>query len=290
MTQPAAADSRGADIAIVGVGCRFPGGASSPSKLWDLLCDPKVVSSPLPFSKGFYHSNYKYHGHHNVTKGYFLDHDQDAQLHSRFDASFFGVSHTEASSFDPQLRMLLETIYEALERSGTPMEALRGSDTAVYVGQMLGDYELMMHGDPDAMATYHITGTGRSMTSSRVSYFYDWQGPSMTVDTACSSSITAVHHAILQLRSGHSRVAVAAAANLLLDVGWFVAMSNLKMLSPDGESRMWDSSANGYARGEGVAALVLKTREAAEADGDNIMCIIRGTALNQDGRTAGPTM
>lgn len=155
---------------------------------------------------------------------------------------------------------------------------------------MTDDYSQLMGRDLDTLGTYHAAGTSRALLANRVSYFFDWHGPSMTIDTACSSSLVAVHLAVQQLRSGQSRTAIAAGANLVLDPLGFVAMSSMQMLSPDGRSRMWDADANGYARAEGIAAVVLKTLSAAEADGDDIECIIRETALNQDGKTMGITM
>lgn len=147
-----------------------------------------------------------------------------------------------------------------------------------------------MSRDENSMGTYHVTGTASSLISNRISYFFDWHGPSMTIDTACSSSLYAVHHAVQQLRSGASRAAVATGCNLLLDPIGYVTESKMQMLSPTGHSRMWDVDADGYARGEGIAAVVLKTLSAAEADGDHIHCIIRETAVNQDGRTKGITV
>lgn len=275
------------EIAIIGSGCRFPGGADSPSKLWALLRDPRVVASHVPALKGYYHENGGYHGHTHVKEAYLLSEDGE---HKQFDAGFFGISALEASVLDPQIRLLLETVYEALEAGGQTIDQLKGTDTAVYAGQMVNDYELLMHRDSDNLGKYHATGTARTMLSNRVSYFYDWHGPSMTLDTACSSSLVALHLAVEQLRSGRSKVAVVAGSNLLLDPGSFIAETNMQMLSPDGRSRMWDAKADGYARGEGVAALVLKSRSAAEADGDSIECIIRNTAVNQDGKTPGQTM
>ncbi|KAK2598639.1 hypothetical protein N8I77_012034 [Diaporthe amygdali] len=279
-------------IAVVGSGCRFPGASNSPSKLWSLLCDPTDLRTPIPAdrfsSAGFYHADGTYHGHSNVQHGHFLG--GAPGFHRRFDARFFGINPSEAHVMDPQMRLLLETVYEALESGGHTIEALAGSDTAVYAGTMLGEYEQMMGRDQDTIGTYDATGTSRALVSNRVSYFFDWHGPSMTIDTACSSSLIAVHQAAQQLRAGHSRVAIAAGANLLLDPCSFVSMSKLKMLSPDGRSRMWDADVNGYARGEGVAAVVLKTLSQAEKDGDVIECVIREVGSNQDGRTPGLTM
>lgn len=278
-------------IAIVGSGCRFPGGATSPSKLWDLLAHPRDTLVPIPtdrFStKGFYHQDGQYHGHSNVKDAYLLEGKGTTR---KFDAQFFGMNPAEARTLDPQIRLLLETVYEAVEASGHTIEGLQGSDTAVYTGLMLGDYERVMIRDEEYMGTYHITGTARSLMSNRVSYFFDWHGPSMTIDTACSSSLVAVHQAVQQLRSGQSQVAIAAGANLFLDPQLFLSASKLRMLSPDGRSRMWDADANGYARGEGIAAVVLKPLSVAEADGDSIECIIRETGTNQDGKTPGLTM
>ncbi|KAI1409858.1 hypothetical protein F5Y13DRAFT_181723 [Hypoxylon sp. FL1857] len=280
-------ETSGDDIVIVGSGCRFPGDATSPSKLWALLSSPILVSSEVSALEGYYHEKRQYHGHTNVKEAYMLAGDG---THRRFDAAFFGIKPTEANVLDPQIRLLLEIVYEALEDGGQTIDDLRGTDTAIYAGQMVHDYETLMLRDHENLGVYHATGTSRAMLSNRVSYFFDWHGPSMTIDTACSSSLVALHYAVQQLRSSRSRVAIVAGSNLIYDPSMFIAESRLQMLSPDGRSRMWDKAANGYARGEGVAAVVLKTRKAAEANGDHIECIIRETAINQDGRTIGQTM
>ena len=282
--------SRRHDIAIIGSGCRFPGHVNSPSQLWDLVCDPIELAEPIPLDRfsvpGFYHENGHYHGHFNVKEAYFLAEG----AHRRFDASFFGISPAEAKCLDPQCRLLLETVYEALEAAGLSIESLQGSDTAVYAGQMVADYDQIMTRDSDgSLGTYHASGTSHAMLSNRISYFFDWHGPSMTIDTACSSSLVAVHQAVQQLRAGHSRVAIAAGSNLLMDPTCFITLSSLSMISPDGRSRMWDADAKGYARGEGVAAIVLKTLNAALEDGDHIESVIRETGFAQDGKTLGIT-
>ncbi|KAI0434876.1 hypothetical protein F5Y09DRAFT_354859 [Xylaria sp. FL1042] len=279
----------GEPVAIIGTGCRFPGDSTTSSKFWRLLREPYDLLKPLEerFDPApWYHKSAKHHGHFNVKNSYLL-HGENSHRH--FDAPFFGISAVEANTMDPQVRLLLETVYEALEAAGQSIEGLRGSDTAVYTGMMINSYKAVMERDLLSMGTYHATGSSRAMMSNRLSYFFDWHGPSMTIDTACSSSMIAVHQAVMQLRTGQSRVAIAAGANILLDPTDYMAMSNLEMLSPDGRSRMWDKSANGYARGEGAAAVVLKLLSAAEADGDHIECIIRETATNQDGRTKGIT-
>lgn len=267
-------------IAIIGSGCRFPGESSSPSKLWDLLREPRDVLTEIPTDRfnphGFYHPDGQHHGTSNVREAYLLSED-----HRHFDAYFFGMKGVEVNSMDPQQRVLLETVYESIEAAGLTIEGLQGSDTAVYVGLMCGDYSDMMTRDPDAFPTYFATGTARSIMSNRVSYFFDWHGPSMTIDTACSSSLIAVHQAAQVLRAGDCRVAVAAGSNLILGPEPYIAESKLKMLSPTGRSRMWDADADGYARGDGVAAVVLKTLSAALEDGDQIECLIRETGTNQ---------
>nr|OQO23245.1 hypothetical protein B0A51_12846 [Rachicladosporium sp. CCFEE 5018] len=276
-------------IAILGSGCRFPGGADSPAKLWELLKQPRDLLTEIPKGRfnidAFYHPDGTHPGSTNVRHSYFLEEN----IHA-FDATFFGIKPSEADCIDPQHRILLETVFEALSNARQKLETLAGSQTAVYCGLMCNDHGDNIKQDLNAAPIYSATGTAASILSNRVSYFFDWHGPSMTIDTACSSSLVAVHHAVQQLRSGQSDVAVAAGANLILGPGAYVLESKLNMLSPDGRSRMWDAAANGYARGEGVAAVVLKTLSKAIRDGDHIDCIIRETGINQDGRSPGITM
>ncbi|EGP91889.1 polyketide synthase [Zymoseptoria tritici IPO323] len=276
-------------IAIVGIACRFAGDVDTPSKLWKLLQDPHDLRQEIPKTRfnteGFYHRNHAYHGHTNVKHSYLLSQDPAA-----FDAEFFGVNPHEARSMDPQQRLTLETVYEAIEAAGLTMEALSGSDTCVYAGSMTADYDAMGTRDLDQLPTYAAVGTSRAILSNRISYFFNWTGASVTVDTACSSSLVALHSAVQALRSGDSATGVVCGSNLILGPECFIIESNVKMLSPDGLSRMWDKDANGYARGEGLAALVIKPLSAALRDNDHIDCIIRETGLNQDGHTPGLTM
>ncbi|GLA33581.1 type I Iterative Polyketide synthase (PKS) [Aspergillus niger] len=266
-------------IAIIGSGCRLAGGCDSPSTLWTLLQQPHDVSREIPQDR-------IPPSHHNAShRGYFLSQDV-----AKFDASFFNLNPLEAQAMDPQHRLLLETVYEALEEAGMPMERLRGSDTAVYTGVMFHDYLALSSRDQESISKYHITGTAPNKASNRISHFFDWHGPSVTVDTACSSSLVALHQAVQQLRTGGSHLAVAAGANLLLDGRPFIGFSNLGMLSPTGSCKMWDTSADGYARGEGILAVLLKPLSLALADGDNIQCVIRETGVNHDGRTTGITL
>ncbi|KAH7370426.1 hypothetical protein BKA65DRAFT_387250 [Rhexocercosporidium sp. MPI-PUGE-AT-0058] len=276
-------------IAIVGSSCRFPGGATSPSKLWELLEKPRDVVQEVPASRfsteAFHHPNSQHHGSMNVKHSYLLDEDPRA-----FDRDFFSINPKEAESMDPQQRILLETVYEGMESTGYSMQQLRGSSTAVFVGCMSYDYQYTAIRGIDSLPQYNATGTAASILSNRVSYFYDWRGPSVTIDTACSSSLVALHQAVSALRNGEAEMAVAAGSNLILGPEPFVSESKLNMLSPNGRSFMWDAAADGYTRGEGFSAIFLKTLTQAIADGDHIECIVRETGVNSDGKTPGITM
>ena len=280
----------GEPIAIVGTACRFPGSANSPSKLWDLLHEARDVVCNFPPERlnlsNFYSQNGESHGRTDVhQKSYLLQ--EDVRL---FDAAFFRINPKEAAGMDPQHRILLETAYEAFEAAGWPLHAMEGSQTSVHVGVMTDDYYTIQARDPDTMDSHAATGLSRSILSNRVSYAFNLKGPSMTVDTACSSSLVALHLAVQGLRKGEAAQALVAGVNLLLDPHWFITESSLHMLSPDSRSRMWDKDANGYARGDGCAAVVLKPLSKAIQDGDHIECVIRETGVNSDGRTDGVTM
>ena len=273
----------------MGSSCRFPGNASTPSKLWQLLQTPHDVLGDFPSTrpnlKRFYNKDGERHVSTNVDRSYLL-----AEDHRVFDAAFFNINPLEAEAMDPRQRILLETVYEAMESGGHPLESMRGSQTAVYVGLMMADYhEIQLH-DIESMPKYAATGTARSIISNRISYFFDLKGPSMTIDTACSSSLVAVHQAVQALRNGECSTAIVAGANLILGPHMYVAESKLHMLSPGSRSRMWDIDADGYARGEGLAAVILKTLSQALKDRDHIGAIVRETAVGSDGRTQGITM
>ncbi|KAI0455760.1 hypothetical protein F5B21DRAFT_180963 [Xylaria acuta] len=281
--------SRREPIAIVGSSCRFPGGATSPSKLWELLEKPRDVLQEIPASrfstKAFHHSNSQHHGSTNVKHAYLLDEDPRA-----FDRDFFSINPKEAEAMDPQQRMLLETVYEGIESTGYSIQQLRGSSTAVFVGCMSFDYQFTAIRGIESLPQYHGTGTAASILANRLSYFYDWRGPSVTIDTACSSSLVALHQAVSTLRNGEAKMAIAAGSNLIIGPEPFVSESKLNMLSPNGRSFMWDVAADGYTRGEGFSAIFLKTLSQAIADGDHIECIVRETGVNSDGKTPGITM
>ncbi|KAH9887118.1 hypothetical protein F4778DRAFT_786418 [Xylariomycetidae sp. FL2044] len=276
-------------IAIIGSACRFPGGADSASKLWDLIREPRDVLQEIPQrlwnAEAFFHKDPEHHGTFNVRSSYLIDNDP-----ADLDHNFFNIQPAEAEAIDPQQRMLMEVVYESLCASGQSIETLRGSSTAIIVGAMTDDWSYALDKDWETLSKYSATGKGRSIMANRVSYFFDWHGASITIDTACSSSLVAVHLGIQAIRSGESRVAVAAGTNLILTPSSYLSESNLHMLSSSGRCKMWDRGADGYGRGEGVAAIIMKPLSAALEDKDDIKCIIRGTGINQDGRTSRMTV
>ncbi|KAL8330854.1 hypothetical protein RB593_001687 [Gaeumannomyces tritici] len=276
-------------VAVVGSSCRFAGGVDSPSKLWDLLEKPRDLSKRVPADRfnveGFYHPNGEYHGTTDATKGYWLEGN-----HRVFDASFFSITPKEAETIDPQQRLLLEVVYESLESAGYDLKQYAGKKVAVFAGIMTADFDTLCQRDDLLGSQYLATGNARSIISNRISYFYDFHGPSMTIDTACSASLVALHQAVLSLRSGESTMACVTGANMMLAPEQFITESSLHMLSPSGRCRMWDAGADGYARGEGAACLLLKPLSRALADGDAIQAIVRETGVNSDGRTKGITM
>ena len=277
-------------LALVGIGCRFPGGADSPEAFWRMLCAGTDAIREIPSDRWsiatFYDPTPNRPGKSISKWGGFID-DID-----RFDSSFFGISAREADSIDPQQRLLLEAAWEALEDGGQTLEKIRGSRTGVFVGISTTDYaglktETIGRAVPDI---YSATGSAFSIAANRISYCFDLRGPSIAVDTACSSALSACHLACQSLWSGDSSMAVVAGVNALVHEGNFVAFSRMSMLSPDGRCKAFDASANGFVRAEGVGAVVLKRLSAAQAAGDKIYAVIRGTAANQDGHTNGITV
>ena len=275
-------------IAIVGSSCRFTSTATSPAKLWELLLHPVDLSREVPMTRfnatAFYHADGEYHGATNSTLGYWMDDD-----HWTFDAQFFNITPKEAEAMDPQQRLVLEVVYEALESAGCTLHTWAGRNVAVYAGLMTGDHEALSQRDDIFDSQYYATGNARSILSNRISYFFDFRGASMTIDTACSASLVALHQAVQSLRSGESQAAIVAGANLILTPEQFITESSLHMLSPTGRCRMWDASADGYARGEGIAAMFLKPLSQALANGDTIQALVRETGVNSDGKTQGIT-
>ncbi|KAE8313318.1 hypothetical protein BDV41DRAFT_536878 [Aspergillus transmontanensis] len=276
-------------VAIIGTGCRFPGGSNSPHELWELLVNPRDVARKVPPDRfniaAFHHPQMGHHGTTAAWESYFLD--ENIQ---RFDASFFNISPTEAAAMDPQQRLLLETVYESLDRAGLRLEELQGTQTGVFCGLMRHDYHRLLTADMETNPPYALAGTAGSVLANRVSYFFDWHGPSITIDTACSSSLVAVHLACESLRKGECSLAIVGGSNLLLSPDPYIWESKMQLLSPTNRCHMWDASADGFACGEGVASVVLKRLTDALADGDHIECVIRATGVNSDGRSPGLTM
>ncbi|KAJ5429590.1 hypothetical protein N7491_006606 [Penicillium cf. griseofulvum] len=286
-TASPSADMEG--IAVIGMGCRFSGGANSVENFWQMLCDGRTGHGTVPTSRyeasAWHHPSHERKGAINHDSGFFLQEDP-----SRFDAPFFSITAKEAEGMDPAQRLLLEVAYETFENGGIPIDTLPGSNTAVYSGSMTNDYELLSTRDIYDMPHNSATGNGRTMLANRLSWFFDLQGPSIMMDTACSSSLTAVHLAAQSLRSGECGMALVTGASLILHPNFTQRLSYMHMMSPDGISHSFDESANGYGRGEGIGAVLLKPLSAALADGDNIRAVIRGTGINQDGRTPGITL
>ncbi|CAG7997677.1 unnamed protein product [Penicillium salamii] len=278
-------------IAVVGMSFRGPGDATDAEGLLRMVAEGRESRSPIPREKwnheAFYHPDSSRHGAHNVEYGHWFQQDV-----YEFDAPFFNISAPEAAALDPQQRMLLECSYEAFENSGTPMSRVIGTDTSVFAACFATDYTDMLWRDPETVPTYQCTNSGftRANMANRISFSFDLKGSSVTVDTACSGGLTALHLACQSLLTGDSRQAIAAGSSLILGPEVMITMSMMKFLSPDGRCYAFDERANGYARGEGVAVLLLKRLDDALADGDTIRAIIRGTGCNQDGKTPGITM
>ncbi|MFI6291653.1 beta-ketoacyl synthase N-terminal-like domain-containing protein [Nonomuraea sp. NPDC050790] len=269
-------------VAVVGLACRVPG-ARDAEAFWTLLSERRDAIGPVPPARWDADRLFDA-GATATTMGGFLE-SVDG-----FDHGFFRVSPREARSMDPQQRLFLEVAWEALEHAGLPAEDLRDSRTGVFVGLNSTDYQqLVLSGDAE-VDLYYGTGNSFSGSAGRLSYLLGLRGPSLAVDTACSSSLTAVHLACQSLRAGESEVAVAGGANVMVTPTIFRAMSAAGALSRDGRCKTFDDSADGYGRGEGAGAVVLKRLSDARRDGDQVLAVIRGSAVNQDGASGGLTV
>nr|WP_297353586.1 type I polyketide synthase [uncultured Caldimonas sp.] len=273
-------------MAVIGIACRFPK-ADSAEDYWHLLDTGVDAITEVPVSRwnaeAFFQPGESAPGKTYAKWGGFLA-DIDG-----FDANFFDISPREAAGMDPQQRLLLQTVWHALEDSGIPAASLAGSDAGVFIGAMTHDYELLGQSQHVPMDAHFGTGTQASILANRISYWLDLRGPSWVAQTACSSSLVALHSARLSLQARECDVALVGGVNCLLGPELFVALSQAQMLSPDGRCMSFDARANGYVRSEGCAVLVLKRYSDAVREGDNIHGVIRGTAVNQDGRSNGIT-
>ncbi|KAG9239333.1 hypothetical protein BJ875DRAFT_491623 [Amylocarpus encephaloides] len=276
-------------IAIVGIGGRFPGDATNPEKLWDMVSQGKNARSEVPKDRfnidAFYHPHAERQGTMNVRGGHFLKDDITA-----FDAPFFSITPKEANAMDPQQRMALEIAYEGLENAGIRIEDIAGTSMACYMASFTRDYSSLRAHDAEDIPMYEATGNGSTLISNRISWFFDLKGPSFSLDTACSSSLVALHLACQSLRTGECESAIVGGTNLILMPEMQISMTSLHFLSPDCKSQAFDHKANGYARGEGAAVVILKPLALALRDDNVIRGVIRGTAINQDGKTPGITL
>ncbi|PSL57528.1 phthiocerol/phenolphthiocerol synthesis type-I polyketide synthase D [Saccharothrix carnea] len=262
-------------IAVVGVGCRLPGGVDGPDRLWDFLRSGGDAVTPAPPDRwpGLPEGTPRFGGFLPDLKG--------------FDAEFFGIAPHEAALMDPQQRLVLEVSWEALHHAGIAPDSLRGSRTGVFVGISTGEYGASSAADLGRVEPWTATGGALSIAANRLSYLLDLRGPSLAVDTACSSSLVAVHHAVQSLRAGETDAAVAAGVNLLLGPAVTLTFHRAGLLSADGRCKPFDASADGIARAEGCAAVVLKRLSDARRDGDRVLAVIRGSGVNSDGRSNG---
>ncbi len=281
--------ARSEPIAVVGMACRFPGGADTPEAFWQLLVEGKDGITEIPSDRWDANAIYD----HNT--------DAPAKMATRwggfiagvdqFDPAFFGISPREAAQMDPQQRLLLEVSWEALERAGETLERLAGSASGVFVGvhSHSSGYAWMQMQQPEGIGTYTSTETAHGIVANRLSYWLDLRGPSLAVDTACSASLVAVHLAVQSLRARECDLALAGGVNLLLSPEVTVALSRMRMMSADGRCKTFDAAADGFVRGEGCGVIVLKRLSDALAGNDPILALIAGSAVNQDGATNGLT-
>lgn len=274
-------------IAIIGAGLRFPGGVDDLESFWRLLLQGFDGIREVPPDRwdieAFFDPDPDVPGKMYSRHGGFLE-----QV-DRFDASFFGISAREATKMDPQQRLLLEVGWEALENAGQGPDKLAGSATGIFLAINNSDYFRLLFASADNIDAYATTGNAFSVTASRLSYILNLKGPSIAVDTACSSSLVALHLAVRSLRTGECDAALVGGVNLILTPEFTINFCKSRMLAADGKCRTFDAAADGYVRGEGCAVLVLKRFSDAKADGDRVLALIRGSAINQDGRSGGIT-
>jgi acyl transferase domain-containing protein len=274
-------------IAIIGMACRFPGGANHPAAFWRLLCESTDAIRGIPPERwdadDFYDPNPQAPGTMNTRWGGFLERIDE------FDNHFFGISDREAARIDPQHRLLLELAWEALEDAGLPPARLRGSPTGVFIGISHSEYGIILYTDRAQADGYAAIGTAHCIAANRISFAFDFVGPSVSLDTACSGSLVSTHLACHSLRRGECTVALAGGVNIMLSPMATVNLTKLGLSSSDGRVRAFDAAAAGYVRSEGAGLVVLKLLSAARRDGDPIYAVIRGSAMNQNGFSNGLT-
>ncbi|RCX16298.1 acyl transferase domain-containing protein [Anaerobacterium chartisolvens] len=278
-------------IAIIGIGCHLPGGVQSPEELWSLLINKSDAITEVPKDRWdkrlFFDADKEKPGKTYVVQGGFLK--EDITL---FDSMFFGISPREAPNIDPQQRMLLEVTYEAIEDAGLQLESLRGRNVGVFIGGFFADFFLMQFNpiNRDAINMHTAAGFSLGNLSNRISYTFDFRGPSLTIDTACSSSLVAIHHACQSIWNNESSLAIAGGVHIMLRPESFISVSKGGFLSQHGRCKTFDIEAGGYTRSEGAASIILKPYSQALADGDAIYALIKGTGVNQDGQTPAITI
>ncbi|KAJ5952075.1 uncharacterized protein N7479_010488 [Penicillium vulpinum] len=284
---PPANEGLGEPIAICGIACRLPGEASNPRAFWDLISSGKSAQCKVPKSRfnvdGFYHPQGMDRPGSMITEGgYFLDEDV-----REFENSFFGINNLEATYMDPQQRKLLEVVYECMENAGISLDQASGSNTGSYVGNFTVDYMVMQLKDPDYLSRYSGTGLGTTILGNRISHVFNLLGPSLVLDTACSSSLYCLHMACAALENRECDAAIVAGANLIQSAEQHIATMKAGVLSPTSACHTFDTSADGYGRADGIGALYVKRLEDALRDGDPIRSVVRGSAINANGKTSG---
>src|ERR1700736_6011049 len=274
-------------VAVVGIGCRFPGGVIGPDGYWGFLANGGDAISEIPSDRW------------NADEFYDPDQFAPGRMSSKwggllpdvagFDADFFGISPREAEAMDPQQRLMLEVAWEALEHAGIAPDKLAGTRTGVMMGVYYTEYQGISAANPDRIDAYSATGNAHAVAVGRIAYLLGLRGPAVAVDSACSSSLVTVHLACQSLRLRESDLALAGGVSLILRPETQIAMSKWGMLSPRGRCHTFDARADGFVRGEGAGVVVLKRLTDAVRDGDRVLAVIRGSAVNQDGRSAGLT-
>ncbi|KAL9110633.1 MAG: hypothetical protein Q9227_004810 [Pyrenula ochraceoflavens] len=277
-------------LAVIGMACRLPGDVTSPAGLWELCARKRSGWSKIPADRfnaeAFYHPNPQKLGSFNNIGAHFLSSNIAA-----FDAPFFSVTAAEATAMDPQQRLALECTFEALESAGIPKEEFASQNVGVFAGGSFADYDINNVRDLATTPAFQATGNAQCMLANRVSYYFNFRGPSYTIDTACSSSLHALHQAMQSLRSGESKMAIVIGSHLNISPDYFVDMSNSQLLNESGRCYPFDHRAqSGFARGEGAGVLVLKPLEPAMRANDPIRAMLVNSGVNQDGKTAGITV